>query len=106
MAHHHQLNGAPNGIGSRRPSIVGMASRRPSVVGMTRTDQAAKDSYEYELMKLLERERQFNMQQVSISTLLFSRRVCLFSLSLLLAATGSRHGRDHRPAGAVHPVRR
>lgn len=33
-------------------------SRRPSTTAMPTNNQIAKDNYEYELMKLVERERQ------------------------------------------------
>jgi hypothetical protein len=42
-------------------------NRRTSMGGMpTTSDQIAKNSYEYELMKLIERERQFSAAQVDI----------------------------------------
>jgi hypothetical protein len=40
-------------------------NRRPlSMISMPTSDQMAKDSYEYELMKLIEREQQFKISQV------------------------------------------
>lgn len=54
MAHHHQqVNSKPN---SRRPSMLGMMENNP--IGDEEYD------YEYDLMKLLEQERHFMINQV------------------------------------------
>jgi hypothetical protein len=53
MAHHH-LNSNNNN------------NRRTSIVAMPINNQIVNDSYDYELMKLMEQERQFMVAQVCI----------------------------------------
>ena len=73
MARHHhqqqQLNSNPNG---RRPSTVGMMENNP--IGNEEYD------YDYYLMKLLEQERHFMINQVCI----FYFRILVFLYIVLL----------------------